>query len=383
MKLALVSNYYNHHQAPFSEALRDRCESFAFVSSVEMRQERKALGYGTDTPSFVIPSHLSPEAHALAETAIMEADAIITGSAPEELIAPRIRAGKLTFRYSERPFKTEPGLLRLAKNLVRMRRHNPRHSPVYLLCAGAYVSSDYARVGLFRDRSYRWGYFPRTHRYDISALLASKDPQRILWCGRFLDWKHPDDAIEVARILRDRGVPFSLDMIGTGEMADRLAQLISAYGLSDSVHLLGSMKPEEVRRHMEQASIFLFTSDRKEGWGAVLNEAMNSGCASVASHACGSTPYLATHGKNAMVYSSGNVEQLAEYTEQLLLDSTLARALGEQAYRTVADEWNADEAARRLLLLAERIAAGDPRPELFSSGPCSLAPLMRDDWLSI
>ena len=33
---------------------------------------------------------------------------------------------------------------------------------------------------------------------------------------------------------------------------------------------------------MEQADIYLFTSDRNEGWGAVANEAMNSACAMVA-----------------------------------------------------------------------------------------------------
>jgi hypothetical protein len=37
------------------------------------------------------------------------------------------------------------------------------------------------------------------------------------------------------------------------------------------------MPPEEVRVHMEQSNIYLFTSDFGEGWGAVLNEAMNSG----------------------------------------------------------------------------------------------------------
>ena len=34
---------------------------------------------------------------------------------------------------------------------------------------------------------------------------------------------------------------------------------------------------------MEKADIFLFTSDRREGWGAVANEAMNSACALVVS----------------------------------------------------------------------------------------------------
>ena len=37
--------------------------------------------------------------------------------------------------------------------------------------------------------------------------------------------------------------------------------------------MLGSMTPEQVREHMEESILFLFTSDFGEGWGAVLNEA--------------------------------------------------------------------------------------------------------------
>ena len=36
--------------------------------------------------------------------------------------------------------------------------------------------------------------------------------------------------------------------------------------------------------------------------------------------------------------------------------------------------------ARRLLLLAEHILAGEESPVLFEDGPCSPAPLLRDDW---
>jgi glycosyltransferase involved in cell wall biosynthesis len=43
--------------------------------------------------------------------------------------------------------------------------------------------------------------------------------------------------------------------------------------------------------------VFIFTSDRNEGWGAVLNEAMGSGCAVVAADLIGSVPYLIEHKK--------------------------------------------------------------------------------------
>lgn len=61
--------------------------------------------------------------------------------------------------------------------------------------------------------------------------------------------------------------------------------------LNDYVTFTGPVQSDKVRGFMERAGIFLFTSDRQEGWGAVLNESMNSGCAVVASHAIGSVPF--------------------------------------------------------------------------------------------
>lgn len=37
-----------------------------------------------------------------------------------------------------------------------------------------------------------------------------------------MDWKHPDDAIKVAKLLKDSGYDFHLDMVGTGEMENTL-----------------------------------------------------------------------------------------------------------------------------------------------------------------
>ena len=46
----------------------------------------------------------------------------------------------------------------------------------------------------------------------------------------------------------------------------------------------------------------------QEGWGAVLNEAMNSGCACIASHAIGSAGFLIEHGENGFVYRDGDMD---------------------------------------------------------------------------
>ena len=257
--------------------------------------------------------------------------------------------------------------------MVKWQRWNPSDKPVYLLCASAYAADDYAKMGLFRGKSYKWGYFPAALPYDTETLLPQKEPGSIFWAGRLLDLKHPDDAIRLAARLRDAGYSFSLRIAGSGTLEPKLRGMIAQYALESQVCLLGSLSPEQVRREMERSAIFLFTSDRHEGWGAVLNEAMNSGCAVVASDAAGSTPYLVENSVNGCVYRAGNRNELYENVVRLLEQPSTREAMGKHAYETITNTWNAQEAARRLVDLIRAISEGVPSPELYLEGPCSRA----------
>ena len=143
--------------------------------------------------------------------------------------------------------------------------------------------------------------------------------------------------------------------------------------------MLGAMPPEAVREHMEKAEIFLFTSDFNEGWGAVLNESMNSGCAVVASHAIGSVPFLIRDGENGLIYRNGDDDGLYKRVTRLIDDPALRDRLGRNAYRTLADTWNAETAAERFLQLSQALLDGKS-PELFDEGPCSRAAVLRNGW---
>ena len=133
------------------------------------------------------------------------------------------------------------------------------------------------------------------------------------------------------------------------------------------------MPPEQVRTYMEEAVIYLFTSDRQEGWGAVLNEAMASGCAVVASDAAGATLFLVQDGENGSVYRSGNFRDLLEKVQYLLDQPTVQVKYGRMAYRTVIDIWNGKVAAERLVKLSEALSRGECHPNLYEDGPCSRA----------
>lgn len=384
MKIVFVSNFYNHHQSALSDALYWLTDgNYFFVATSEMPEEQRKLGYGQESiPDYVLYSYRSIESCERCRQVINEADVVIAGSAPEYLLRERIQTGKLMFRYSERPLKKGLEPIKYLPRLLRWHARSPMYKPIYMLCASAYTAADYAKFGLFRNRCYKWGYFPETKRYDEEDLFAFKQNEvpKILWVGRFLEWKHADHVVLIAERLKNAGYRFELNFIGMGELESQLAQMIRERGLENCVHLLGAMPPEQVRKHMERANIYLFTSDRNEGWGAVLNESMNSGCAVVASHAIGSVPFLMKDGENGLVYESGNVDMLFRKVKHLLDHPEEQRRLGRAAYHTAIEEWNAEVAAKRLILLSECLLRGEKSPNLFESGSCSKAKILKDKY---
>ena len=131
--------------------------------------------------------------------------------------------------------------------------------------------------------------------------------------------------------------------------------------------------------HSKHCEIFLFTSDRNEGWGAVLNESMNSGCAVVSSHAIGSTPFLLEDSKNGLIYKNGDIADLYNKVKYLLDNPEKRRLLGKNAYDSILTLWNPRVAAERFLVIAKQVLEAKAT-DVFFEGPCSSARRLKDDW---
>lgn len=373
MKLTFFSNFLLHHQTPFCEAMIRRIGGgFRFVATEPIPPERLEMGYPDleDAP-YAVNAYCDDRSYAEAMRLGEESDVVIIGSAPDAFIEKRLAQNKLTFRYSERYFKkfrwrVDPRAWRAHyKKDIRYRRKN-----LYMLCASAYTAPDCRFIFSYPHKTYRWGYFPPVREYgDVGALIAQKLPRSLLWAGRLIEWKHPEAAIRLAEQLTRDGADFELNIIGIGDMEQQLKALIREKSLQNRVHMLGAMPPDEVRGWMERSEIFLATSDKNEGWGAVVNEAMNAACAVAACREIGSVPFLIDHGENGLVYDRRGGSSLYHNVKRLMQDDALREKLQKNAYDTITSVWNADTAAERLLHLIDHIQKGEETG--YSFGPCS------------
>ncbi len=376
LTVCFITNYLMHHQLPFClEMEKQLGKGFVLIETETLSEERKKLGYRSlsDRYPFVINACDSEKKRKEALEISVESEVAIIGSAPDSFIKERLRRNKLTFRCTERIFKhgrLDP--LRWAKHTAKNLPY--RNKKLYYLLNSAYAAKDFAMCGAKREKMYSWGYFPECITYDIDDLLSTKRPNSLLWAGRLLPWKHPEVAVYVAQRLKADGYDFCLTIVGTGEIEEDIKRQVAQKQLEGYVKFTGAVPSEQVRSFMKKSEIYLFTSDQNEGWGAVMNEAMNSGCAVVACSAAGSVPCLVTDSVNGLVFESGDYEMLYSHVKRLLDSKELKSRLGREAYHTITGAWNANIAALRLLELVEALGNGGGTP--FAEGVAGPAKYM-------
>lgn len=384
MTLTFVSNYINHHQIPFSlQCYKELGEGYHFIQTEPMETERIAMGW--DETAAKLPFVLCMyENEARCRELIQNSDVAVFGwtrddETIEALVRERADAGKITLRVSERLYRegqwkavSPRGLIQKYKTHTRYRKQN-----VCLLCSGAYVASDFHIIRAYPGKMLRFGYFPETVYYTEEELKNKKRQDgkvHIVWAGRFMPLKHPEFAVKIAKELSEAQLPFHMHMAGGGEMEEELRAQVQREGMSEAFTFYGFMKPEKVRKVMEECQIHLFTSNYLEGWGAVVNEAMNSGCAVVASVEAGAVPFLIRHGENGLVYQNGSYEDFAGQVKRLVQDKEMTERLGRAAYETITGDWNAEHAAKELLRFCRDMEKGKFIPA--KKGPLSAAPVV-------
>lgn len=378
MKITFYSNFLTHHQLPFCMEMVSRYgDDFKFVATIKITEERLKLGFKNldDKYGFVVKAYESKEEYDKALKLAVESDIVIMGSTSDKYIEERLKQDKLTFRYRARVFSN--GIMTIfdkEKMKLLYERHIKyrKNKNLYMLCANAYGANDFYKLGLYKNKIYKWGYFPETKEYNLEQLIKNKEkskPINIVWVARFIKWKHPEKMIKLAKKLVKDGLEFKITMIGTGVMYEKIKEEIHKNNLENYVELTGAVESDKVRDYMEKANIFILTSGKQEGWGAVLNEAMNSACAVITDINVGAAPFLINDSENGLLYK--NFEELYMYTKNLIEDNKLRKKLYENAYKTILETWNSKNATNNLINLFESIKDGQEYK--IKDGPASKA----------
>lgn len=381
MKLVIYSVVLNQHQAPVADALWDLTgHQFRFV---ELTQGGSNKGGTTDYSSrpYLLKDWESDQTHDEAMRLACTAECcIFSGVQSLPFMKERLKLGLLSFDMSERWLKK--GLANLFSPAIsRMYLAywigGWRNKPLYKLCMSGFAAEDHARIGMHKNKCYKWGYFTKSPHVEQCEQTTERNGINIMWCARFVDWKHPELPILMMNELRKSNEhlflkeKIHLNMYGEGHMKQEMEELAHNLGLQEYITFHGNVNNDIIHEEMRKNNIFLFTSNKNEGWGAVANEAMSEGCLLIASNATGSAPYLIKDRTNGILFESEKLKSLVEKMEWTLSNPKKAETIAKEGIKSIRQLWSPTHAARALIQLIHDIKSG--KDTSLQEGPCSKA----------
>lgn len=179
---------------------------------------------------------------------------------------------------------------------------------------------------------------------NAAKFDAEKSRFTIVNVGRLASEKRQDRLIDVARILRDRGLDFEVWIVGTGPLEERLKRHVASLGLEDRVRLMGFCS--NPYPYMKAADLFLLTSDA-EGFSLVVCEALSLGL-----------PVVSTCVTGVRERLSGGAGVLTSFEPEDIADKVYALATDPEALAGYAAcalekgrEFNPDEVLNKIYSL--------------------------------
>lgn len=399
MKLVFNTNIVSPHSVPlalkwFSRHLSDSCTYLYHGEEGDRfrtENSRKAIrGFGVCLP------YASDESH---ET-LSKADILYDNVRDLDIFEIRMRQNRMTFYSSERwfkpiridaPRKSErakgrgvciSGFIKLLhpvifKRISRMVKIMKSKCGNFIyLPIGIHAARDMARVcGLFHgdlrcllrapdlvyerkvggriwavdgndhryclDKMRMWGYFVEAS--DLSKERSCIEKRRVLWVGRMLGCKRLDTLIRAVGGLER----VELDIYGDGADELRVRKMAARY---PNIHIYDPIPLSRVRELMRDHDVYVFSSNEVEGWGAVVNEALEEGMLVLGTYEAGSS---------ATILPSGNLFHAGDWR-------TLREKLESPIPAVDIGCWTVDNAANQLVKLFEEfLASSNARMEQY------------------
>ncbi len=207
-----------------------------------------------------------------------------------------------------------------------------------------------------------WGanpikFSPDVRPLDRAVFGLSESDDIVMSLGRLVPKKGFDVLVQVLPHLLPKYPALHVVIGGEGGERERLQLLAQTLGVSDHVHLVGSILWHQVPSFLTMGNIFALPSildptGNLDGLPTVLLEAMASGRAVVASRIAG-VPLVIRNGSNGLLCSPGDIEEWAETISRVLEDEALCQKLGYEARRSVVENLNWITVTRNILTALE------------------------------
>jgi glycosyltransferase involved in cell wall biosynthesis len=201
---------------------------------------------------------------------------------------------------------------------------------------------------------------------ELRKFAAPAEPQqsssslRLLSVGRLVEFKGFDVLIDACAELRERGIEFICDIIGTGPLREQLEARTAEHGLNNDVRFAGEQSQDNVLAALNACDVFVLasTTDARgasDVFPTVIAEAMSSAKPVVSTTIAG-IPELVVHGETGLLVPPGDSHALAIAIAQLSADAALRERFGGAGRQRIETEFNIEKTIEPLFARLMRSA---------------------------
>ena len=373
MKFVFYTNSVSPHQLPLARELVNRLgvENYRYVYTTPLTEDRRKCGWADVKETWIVQARYG---EGVVDEMLENCDILLSGQRVLNLFEKRAVKGLKTYYYSERWFKPVsivrlfglfdcsipgwvrmlvPSYRRMAKRFVRWMNSDPN---ARCLAIGPWAKKDMLRIGVDESKIVPWGYFvaPSDHKTSLHSQpqpsTSTSSPLRILWVGRMVYLKRVDTIIRAVREVERRGEDgqwkIQLILVGDGPEKNRLQYLANRtieQSNNQIITFLPSQPIDKIREIMRGHDVFVFASDARDGWGAVVNEALEEGLVAIGTYETGASATMLSKERQFM---AGDWRRLA----MLLKECAALKVLGQLRGPGIG-AWSAKAATERLLQL--------------------------------
>ncbi|MEQ3553101.1 glycosyltransferase [Pseudonocardia nematodicida] len=208
----------------------------------------------------------------------------------------------------------------------------------------------------------------RVHNGLDPATIRFREPRdreaRVAFVGRLVAKKGLPDLIDAMALLRERGRPTPLDVVGSGPLSETARRQVDELGLTGLVRFHGPLPADAVAGIVGAASVFAAPcvhapDGDRDGLPTVLLEAMALGTPCVATTVTG-IPEAVRHDRTGLLVPERDPAALADAITVLLDDPARGIRLARAARALVEDRFDRADQAAALARLVRGERTPDP-----------------------
>jgi glycosyltransferase involved in cell wall biosynthesis len=227
-------------------------------------------------------------------------------------------------------------------------------SSVSLFAIGTASAEDYLGLGVTRWRMFRFGFAVR--RNSVEAPLNSVEvipPVKFVTIGQLVERKRVSDIFGAIENIKDHKKAFSLDVYGDGLLRETLDAHVTNQGLSDIIRMRGAVSNDYLFKVLPDYDCLILSSSY-DGWGAVVNEAMQAGLTVILSSGVRAKQLL-DGGDKGIIYPAGDLKALSMGMLSLIEDRDKLQRYRENCLSTIRDYFPRELAARFAVIMEAQL----------------------------